>query len=137
MGFRISQAVNAGRLTVVTGVAHTVISSRLGSTRTLTVGLCSTNLIASRTTAIAVFEVDLKLANGGLVFTAEVIATGAACIATHTTLVVMTDIAVDIGSNISAISSSKVITTTPGGAIATVDELVMSVAIMAVLVVVG
>ena len=136
-GLGVSQAMDAGRLAVETGATRAGVGTRLRTTSTLTISLCCTNKTATGTVACRIFVEDLHLTDGWVVFSTEVIATGSATIATYTTVIVVTDVAVLVLVDIGTVTGDKVVTTTPCGTIATGAILVGSVASALVFEVVG
>ena len=102
---------------------------------TLAISLGSADQVSTCASG-AILVVDFHLTDGWVVFPAEIIATSGATIATCTTLITVTNIAVLILADVGIVTCGQVMATTPGGAVAAAVVLVV-VAIPTVLVVVG
>ena len=120
------------------GSHATISTTGVGGPGSILQSLLNTSIdvgLGSRARAGCLIE-DFHFADGWVVFATEVVATGGAAVATCTTLVTMTNIAVLILVDIGIVTCGQVMTTTPGGAIAAAVVLVV-VAVPTVLVVVG
>ena len=109
--------------------AKAVVLPRSTTSITFTPCLCR----ACGRGAVGVFVVDFHICKTGVVTSTEVIATGAACIASCTTAEAIANIAIGTGCQVGL----EVMSTTPCRTIAAVVVLVVTIAIPTVFVVVG